>query len=110
MLAGKLFDLVEIDAPIIAAHAVSNRVEPLPGQVRPRTVGQMAAGGKRHAEDRVAWVEQRDKDRLVGLRPGVRLYVGKTAIEQPLGPFDRQALDDIDELAAAIVAAARIAL
>ena len=41
---------------------------------------------------------------------GVRLHVGEAALEQLLGALDRQRLGLVDELAAAVVAVARIAL
>ena len=42
--------------------------------------------------------------------PGVRLHVGVLGAEQGLRPGDRQRLDDVDLLAAAVVAPARVAL
>ncbi len=42
--------------------------------------------------------------------PGVRLDVGVLGAEQLLGPVDRQLLGHVDELAAAVVALARIPL
>ena len=48
--------------------------------------------------------------RLVRLAAGVRLHVGEAAAEQLAGALDRELLGDVDELAAAIVALARIAL
>jgi hypothetical protein len=53
---------------------------------------------------------QSQKHRLVGLRTGVGLNVGETAVEQLLYPLDGQFLGDIDKVATAIIAAARIAL
>ena len=47
-------------------------------------MGQMATSGQRHAEDRVARLEQRDEYGLVRLRPGVRLRIDKAATEEPL--------------------------
>ncbi len=41
-------------------------------------------------------------------RAGVRLHVGEIAAEQLLGALDRQRLGDVDELAAAVIAPARI--
>ena len=73
-------------------------------------MGQMAAGGERHAKDRVAGGQQCQKDGLVRLGAGMRLDIGKGAAEEPLGAVDRQALGQIDELAAAVVATPRIAL
>ena len=48
--------------------------------------------------------------RLVGLAAGIRLHVGEAAAEQPHGPLDGERLGDVDELAAAVIAPARIAL
>ena len=54
--------------------------------------------------------EQRVVDGGVGLGAGVRLDVGVLGAEQRLGPVDRQLLADVDELAAAVVALAGVAL
>ena len=43
-------------------------------------------------------------------RAGIRLHVGELAVEQPLGALDGEFLGDVDELAAAVIAPARIAL
>jgi hypothetical protein len=72
-------------------------------------VRQVAAGGERHAEHRVTGLQQREKYRLVGRRPGMRLYVGEAAPEQARGALDRQPFGHIDELAAAIIAPPGIA-
>ena len=55
-------------------------------------------------------LQQRQEHAPVGLRAGMRLDVGEAAAEQLLGALDRQRLGDVDELAAAVVAPARIAL
>ena len=49
-------------------------------------------------------------DGVVGLRARVRLDVGVLGAEQLLGAVDRELLGDVDELAAAVVALARVAL
>jgi glycine/serine hydroxymethyltransferase len=54
--------------------------------------------------------QQRVVDRRVGLRARVRLDVGVLGPEQRLGAVDGQLLGDVDELAPAVVPAARIAL
>ena len=66
--------------------------------------------GQRQAHDRVAGLQQRVVDGGVGLRAGVRLDVGVLGAEQRLGAVDRELLDDVDVLAAAVVALARVAL
>ncbi len=110
VLVGQALDLVEVDQAVLLAHAVLHGVEPFAREVRLGAVGQVPAGRERQAHDRVAGLQQRQHDALVGLRAGVRLDVDEAAVEQPLGALDRQALGDVDELAAAVVAAARIAL
>ena len=52
-------------------------------------------------------LEQRVEDGGVGLRAGVRLDVGVLGAEELLGAVDRELLDDVDVLAAAVVAPAR---
>ena len=51
-----------------------------------------------------------EEHRLVGLRAGVGLHVGVLGAEQLLHAVDGQLLGDVDELAAAVVALARVAL
>ncbi len=51
---------------------------------------------------------QRQVHGRIGLRAGVRLHVDVGGAEQLLGAIDGQLLGDIDELAAAVVALARI--
>ena len=65
---------------------------------------------EREAEERVAGLEQGRVDGVVGLRAGVRLDVGVLGPEQLLGAVDRELLGDVDLLAAAVVALARVAL
>ncbi len=52
----------------------------------------------------------REVHRHVRLRAGVRLHVGVLGAEQRLRAVDRELLDDVHVLAAAVVALARIAL
>ena len=66
--------------------------------------------GQLEPHQRVAGIQQRVVDGGVGLRAGVRLDVGVLGAEQRLGAVDRQLLGDVDELAAAVVALAGIAL
>ncbi len=102
--------LVEVDAPVLGAHAVLRGLEPFARDVGARAMGQVPAGGQRHAEDRVARLEQRQIHRLVGRGAGMRLNIGEAAIEQRLGPLDRQAFGNVDKLAATVIAPTGIAL
>src|SRR5258708_21842023 len=70
----------------------------------------MAAPGERQAEDRVAGLEYRGIDRLVRLRARVRLHVRPGRAEQALRALDGKGLGQVDVLAAAVVALARVAL
>ena len=64
----------------------------------------------RSAEDRVARLQQREVGGHVRLRARVRLDVRVLGAEELLRPVDRELLDLVDDLAAAVVAAAGIAL
>jgi hypothetical protein len=73
-------------------------------------VGQVAAFGQTHAHDGVPGLQQREEHALVGLRAGVRLHIGELRAEELREAVDGQLLDDIDVLAAAVVALAGVAL
>ena len=62
-----------------------------------------------HPQHGVARLQQREIHRHVGLRARVRLHVGVLGAEQRLRAVDGQRFGDVDELAAAVVALARIA-
>ena len=64
----------------------------------------MAARREIEAHERVAGLQQREEDRLVGLAAGIRLHVGEADAEQLRGALDRQLLGDVDELAATVIA------
>jgi len=63
-----------------------------------------------HAHQRVARLQHREVHGHVRLGAGVRLHVGVLGAEQFLGPLDGEFFGEIDELAAAVVALARVAL
>ena len=94
----------------LGGEPVAHDLEPLAAHVERHAVGEVAAFGQAHAHDRVAGLEQGEEHRLVGLRAGVRLDVGEAGVEQLLDPVDGQLLGHVDELAAAVVALARVAL
>ena len=109
VLAGQPGDLVEVEAVRVARHAVADEVVQHAGDVQLHAVREVAAVGQVEAQHRVARLERREIDRRVGLRAAVRLHVGELGAEQLLRAVDGQLLDDVDELAAAVVAPARIA-
>ena len=65
---------------------------------------------EREAEHLVARREHREVDGHVRLRARVRLHVRVLGAEERLGPLARELLDLVDDLAAAVVALAGIAL
>ncbi len=71
---------------------------------------QVTAVRQRHPEDRVAGREGGEEHRLVRLRAGMRLHVGRLGAEERLHPVEREPLGDVDALAAAVIALAGIAL
>ena len=72
-------------------------------------VGQVAAVGQAHGQHGVARLERGPVDGLVGRGARVRLHVGVLGAEEVFGPLDGQGLDLVDDLAAAVVAVARVA-
>ena len=68
----------------------------------------MSAGGEIETHERIARLHQGHEHALVGLAAGIRLNVGEAAVEQAAGALDRELFGDVDELAAAVVALARI--
>ena len=106
---GQPVELVVVDPLVVLPHAVGDDRVELAREVERVAVRQVAAVREVHAEHRVARLEQRHVHRHVRLRARVRLHVGVLGAEQRLGARDGGALDDVDELAAAVVAPARIA-
>ena len=109
VLFGQAGQLVVIDALVVAAHAVGNHLIGLARKVERMAVRQVAAVRQVHAQDRVAGLKHRGIGGLIGLRSGMRLHVGVLGAEELLGAVASQVLDDVDELAAAVIALAGIA-
>jgi len=109
VLIGHFGDLIVIQDAVLQAHAVLDGIEPLAGQVRLGAMGQVSPRIQAHAEDGVARFRQGKEHGLIGLASRARLHIGKLAIEKFGHPLDCQILGNIDILAAAIIAASRIA-
>ena len=107
---GQPFQLVVVQHPIIAPHAVLHGVEPLAGKIGRCAMRQVPTGRQAHPQDRVTGFQQCKECCLVRLCTGMRLHVGELAGEQPLRPIDGELLGHIDIYAAAVVAPAWIAL
>ncbi len=70
----------------------------------------MAARREIEPHERIARLQQREEHGLVGLTARIRLDVGEAAVKQFGGALDRELFGDVDELAAAIITPADIAL
>ncbi len=102
---------VVVDAPVGLADAVGMDLEEAAAEVERVPVGQVAAVGQAHAQDAVAVLEHREVGRHVGLGARVGLDVDELgAREDGQGALLGEALHDVDVLAAAVVALARLAL
>ena len=88
---------------------VDDRVQP-PREVDLEPVRQVAAVRELEREDRVARLEAREVDGHVRLRAGMRLHVRVLRAEERLRAVDRELLELVHDLAAAVVATARVAL
>ena len=73
-------------------------------------MGQMAAGRQIEAHEGVAGLHQRDEDRRIGRRAGMRLDVCETQPNNLVTRSIARRLRDIHELASAVVAPARHSL
>ena len=107
MLFGEPLDFVHVDQVIVPPHAIRRRLEPAPGQVDRRAMRQMTAGGKIEPHEGVARLHERHEHFGIGRRAGMRLHVGEAAAEQFRDPLNGEPLDNVDELAAAVIALAR---
>ncbi len=103
-------DLVQVDSPSRPVDAVVMERVCAPREVGGETVSQMTAVGQAHRQDRVTRFESRTVDGLVRRGARMRLDVGMLGTVQGLGPCDRQRLDVVNHLTAAVVALARVAL
>ena len=110
VLLRKAQNLVVVHEVRLARDAVvDDRVEP-PGEVHLEAVREVSPVRKLEREDRVARLQRRHVHRHVRLRARVWLDVRVLCAEQLLCAIDRGLLDLVDDLAAAVVALARIAL
>src|SRR5207248_2437570 len=103
-------DLVVVEALVALGHAVRDEVVKLSAEVDRRAVGEMAALVELHPHELVAGVEEGEVDGHVGGGPRVGLHVRVLRAEQLLAARARELLDVVDDVVAAVVALARIAL
>ena len=110
VLPSEVEHIVVVDHVRLAAHAVvGDRVQPA-REVDLQAVRQVAAVRELEREDRVARLQRGHVDGHVRLGARVRLDVRVLGSEQRLRAVDRRLLDLVDDVAAAVVALARVAL
>ena len=110
MLLRQPLELVVVEQRVLLAHAVGDDVVEAAGEVDLHAVREVAAVVELHPEHGVARLAERVVDRRVRLRARVRLDVHVLGAEERAGPLDRERLDDVHVLAAAVVALAGVAL
>ena len=104
VLAREPGHLVHIDPLVFAAHAVGHRLEPAPGHVDRRAMGQVPAGREIEPHEGVAGRHQGHERGDVGGGAGMRLHVCKFTSEKLGNTFNRKVFCHIDILAAAVIA------
>ena len=110
VLPREVAHLVHVDALGVLADPVGHDRVELAREVHRAPRRQVAAVGEVRAQHRVARLEQGEVDRHVRLRARVRLHVDVLGPEELLAARDGQLLGDVHDLAAAVVALARVAL
>ena len=93
--------------PVAGRRRSAPRCQSTPLKLTGDAVREVPAVRQGHAEERVARLEDGHERGEVGLRAGVRLHVGVLGAEQLLRAVDRELLDLVHHLAAAVVALAR---
>ena len=106
---GQLFNRVVVQRFRFGIDAVADEIIRRAGEIHLEAMGQMAAVGEAHRQNRVARLQQRHVGRHVRLAAGMRLHVRGLRPEQLAGAVDGRLLDFIHMDAAAVVALARIA-
>ncbi len=108
MLACEIGYSVVIDFARLRVDTVLDSLKDLAGEIHFRSMRQMATIRQAHTEQRVTGLHHRQISGGVGLRARVRLHVGVICAEHGLGSVDRQLLGNVDVLAPAVVALARV--
>ena len=107
MLQREPAHLVEVDEAGLPVDPVRDDRVQVPREVDLVAVRQVAAVVEPHRQDRVAGLEAGEVDGHVRLRAGVGLHVRVLGAEERLRAVDRELLDLVDHLAAAVVAPPR---
>ena len=107
---GELADLVDVDAAVSLRTPYCTARKYLPVRETFQPCVRWPPAGSAMPMTVSPGSQEREVDREVRRRAGVRLHVGVLGAEQRLGALDRERLDLVDDLLALVVALARVAL
>ena len=110
VLAGQACDLVEVEQRGVPAHAVVDELVEDARAIQLHAMSEMTAVGEIEGEHGIARLDRSEVHGRIGLTARVRLDVGVLRPKDRLEPLAGQVFHPVDELAAAVVAAAGIAL
>ena len=110
VLCCQRLDLVVIDQAGFVVKAIRNDVEQLAREIDGRAMREVATFIEAHAQNRVAWLNERMVNSRVGLRARVRLDVRVVSAKQLFRALYSQHLDIVDKFAATVVTLARVSL
>ena len=110
MFVREVAHLLHVDALVTRLHLVRNEVVEHAARVDRRAVREVSAVIEAEAEHRVALLDERLVRAHVGVGARVRLHVRVLGTEELLHAFDRDGLDGVDDLVAAVIALARVSL
>ena len=72
-------------------------------------MGEMPASGQIQPHEHITGLQERQKDRLIGLTARIGLHIGKATVKQTLDALNRQRFSNINKLTATIIAPTGIA-
>ena len=98
--------IVELTAFLVQGIGLSMKILAGYGYLGP--MGEMAAMGKRHAKDGIAWVQKGEKHRQVGRGARIGLHIDMIHPEDGLGTLNGQGFDPVDQLLALIITLAHV--
>ncbi len=108
MLVGQRLYLVIVNFPGVV-QAILHCIVDFAGKVRDGAMSQVTTMVQTEPQKCVAGLQQRHKDRRIGLRTGMWLDIGVVTVKQGFSPINSQLLNDVDIFAATIVTLARVA-
>ena len=104
LLLGKFLQFVVVNRFSLSGHSVGNDLVRLARKIQMMPVSQVPTMRQIQSQNGLAWLKDGRVGLHVGLRSRVRLDIRVFGAKQLLGPVARQILDNVGELAAAVIA------